>query len=738
MGQFLQAHPDDPWAPEARQKLQQWKPKLQEHSAPSANSPGAFLQHHQDSELYVEVAVREWLPHIDDATTRSALQQLASELAAQHGDRWLQELLDQPIDPDGMRSLAAANDDSLRGDYSGALRDAHSARQRFERISARAASSRAQFELAYAELRLLSGKTCRPDADELLREVQGVGYPYLETQAWLEASVCDNFRGNFGQAIRDADRAISLAHDANLRVIGMRAWGLKASSERTSGNPELAWEICQAGLLEYWKADAPPMRAYHFLTELEFLAEEDADWLLAKSFQQEALYAIEFDQDTDLRAIAHFRMARVAVAIGDTSTADREFQIAAELFHSAPDQRTAKLHELESRVGLAGIQLRRGALQNAQRDLDALDLALQNNDDVPYYLEVEYQAVRGDIARAQKQWDVAEAAYAKGVSIAEDALPRLNDAKSRLLWGAETEHAYRELAAIRIARHGDTLGALQLWQAHCSAALRSGSNLSWKNFGQPAAYRPGQLRLTYLLLDDQLAIWVTSSTGIQYRSVSVRPDELDRESRLLLSLCSRSDSDPQVVHKLARSLYDVLFAPVASEVSSASAILVQPDVAMPGIPFEILEDASGEVVAAHHLVRYSPGAGYDHDSSSPGVLGRSSLVLVGDSSGVLGSLPEIDREVQSFRRVFPQSIVLSGRQVNREMLLSSLPAVEVLDFVGHGRGSFTGAGLLLRQEQPGVDSLVLGYAIARLNRAVEDEARRTVGLFDSTRATGPA
>jgi CHAT domain-containing protein len=704
MSQFLKLHPDGPWAAEARRKLAEWESMLREHSALPDDSPEGYLRGHGDSEIYVESAVRQWLPRMNDAATRAALRQLSAELASQHEDVWLRDVLAQPTDDAAMQTLASAAEKNLKGDYSGAIVDAKQARRSFEHVGARAAQLRAQFELTYAERRLLSGQKCGPDANELVQRLQDTEYPYLQAQAWLEAADCEGFLGSFAQSVHDVDSAIAAAQGARLRIIGMRAVGFKASFEADQGDPVQMWSLSQAGLSEYWRSWAPAMRAYHFLTEMEFSAETDAEWSLAKSLQQEALYTLEADPDKDLKAMAHFRMARLAVATGDTATADREFQTAAELFRSAPDPRTARLHEMESRVGLAGIQLRRDATVAAQKNLDAVGPLLDQNDDAPYYLKVEYQGVRGDVARAQKQWTTAEDAYSKGVGIAEDALPTLPDAAARLNWSALTEHPYRELASILIAR-GDSDAAWRLWQKRCSAALAGNVPVASRRPGN------GQIRLTYLVLDDRIAIWSSVPNRDQFRVVDVGRVALERESRRLIYLCSRPDADSAQLHSLARKLYQDLIAPVAAELASAPVVVVQPDAPMADIPFEVLEDASGVAVGEHHQLLYSPGLAYDRDASAARMSAGTALLLIGDSSSAASAQFGMEDEVESLRRVYPRSVVIPGGEASRELLVSSLPAVELLEFVGHGRESFTGAGLVVRQERPGRDGLVLDASL---------------------------
>ena len=703
MSKFVDLYPGSPWAPEARRKLAKWQSMLHEHSAAPDDKPEGYLRAHGDSEAYLGTAVRQWLPRSAEQTVEAALQQLSAELVSQHGDVWLRDVLNQPMDRSAMESLGYAAGKNLSGDYSGAIRDAENAQVQLKQVGAQAAELWAEFELTYAEQRLLSGKRCGPHASQLVEKIQASGYPYLEGQALLEAAACGEFLENFAQSMRDVDQAIAVTERAKLRIVGLRALGFKASFESDQGNPFRMWKICQAGLGEYWGAWAPDIRAQHFLVEMEDWAEKEAQWPLAKSLQQEVLRTIEDDPDNDLKAMAHFRMARAAIASGDAATGDRELQEATRLFQTAPDPRTARLHAAESRVGLAAIQLRRGSPDDAAQSIESVDRVIQDMGQAPPYLQLEYQDVRGDIARAQKRSDVAEAAYAEGVRIAEQGMPTLPDAGARSRWSEQTEHAYRQLAAILLDR-GDDDDAWQLWQRRCSAAL-AGSPPTLSLSSQavlPANY----LRLTYLVLDDRVAIWSSASGRRSFRPAELRGDNLEREARRLVYLCSRPDSDSTQLHLLARKLYqDSIPTAVEADLASASLIVVQPDSALADFPFEVLEDPSGKPLVESHRFVYSPAVD-DRDAVSERLSAGAALFLVGNSHSTAAAQTGVEGEVRNLRRLYPGAVVLMGRDASREQLVKSLPLTELFEFVGHGRESFTGAGLMVREED-GQDPLVL-------------------------------
>lgn len=742
---YLTLDPNSGWAAEARQYLEDAQKKVRQSRQTPDTSPRSFLRNGGDSEIYIEAAVRSWLPLAGGDSYRLALARLSSDLIRQHQDRWLQAVVDGSYDAEGFKALGAAADDNAQGDYSGAVQESNLAIQHFQSLSASAALLRAEFEKVYAERRMLHGTQCSPQAQQLLAGARGRHFPYLEAQAWLESAGCEDFRGNFGISIQDTERAIALSERAGLRFERLRALGFKASFETVHGNPTEAWVLCLQGLQDYWNAWAPPMRGYHFFSEMEFSAEDDGQWALAAILQDAALALLESDEDPDLKAIAHFRRARLAVATGDAATLKRESDAAAFLFASerTRDKGTADIHDAESRVGLADTQLRRGSIKAAQQNLDYASRELASDTDVPYYLMVRLQGTRGDVEKALGNYATAETGYKAGVAAAETALSSLSKVE-QLYWSAATEHLYRELASLLI-RRGDDNDAWNWWQEHCKASLRH----STSSYSSPPAFSEvalrsstyvAQLRLTYLLVDDGLAIWSSSEGRRRFRYQALKPGELQRDAQQFMELCRNPGGDPEQLRQISQKLYRVLLTPVDDELQSSPIVLVQPDGALGDFPFEALQDNNGRPFAQIHTVLYSPGLAYDRDVPTSGLSRYSSLLLIGDAASSGRLLPGSEDEIQAFSNVFRHVSVQNGGQLTRDILVRSLSNAAVLEFIGHGRDSFTGAGLLIRSDRNDDSGLLLdtgmlnsvnlsGMKLAVLSAC--STARGQRGLLDS-------
>ncbi len=137
--EYLSLETDSGWKDEAQKNLKEAQALIEKSQKNPETSPRSFLRDHLDSEVYLQAAVRSWLPRATDGPVQAALNELANAMVRQHHDGWLRETVNGPHDPEGLRALGAAVEDNAQGDYTGALRQADTAIRRFRKVGANAA-----------------------------------------------------------------------------------------------------------------------------------------------------------------------------------------------------------------------------------------------------------------------------------------------------------------------------------------------------------------------------------------------------------------------------------------------------------------------------------------------------------------------------------------------------------------------------------------------------------------------
>ena len=162
----------------------------------------------------------------------------------------------------------------------------------------------------------------------------------------------------------------------------------------------------------------------------------------------------------------------------------------------------------------------------------------------------------------------------------------------------------------------------------------------------PARLDADTVLLSYLLLDDLILLWITSSDG-------TRLEQLDRPEALAADIAALQDwlRHPRRamgwIHAQAGRLGQTLLAPAAADLAGKSRVLVQADDMLHGLPFGLLHwsdpDAGQPLIETHIVGMVTSRNGR---SNQPGAgLSSTSLLLVADpgwadDQGVVAMLPE--------------------------------------------------------------------------------------------------
>jgi CHAT domain-containing protein len=438
------------------------------------------------------------------------------------------------------------------------------------------------------------------------------------------------------------------------------------------------------------------MRAYHFLSEMQFSAESSGQWSLARTLQNEAVETIARDEDLDLQAMAHFRLARVAVMTGESQLAGSEFARAAALFRRAPDQETARIHQLESRIGYARILLRANDRQGARVNLERIRPLLREVD--PYFLSVGFYETLGDVEYVEQKHGLAEKAYSDAIRIAERALLGLTSTIDRLRWIHETEHSYRQLVRLAILS-GDTRRALNLWEWYKSGAIRHEKPMTlWQESPQ---HSRNAARAVYAMFRDGIAIWGLGD-HYEFHWIDTSLDRFDEQADRFMALCRDANVDPKQLIATSRLLSDWLIRPLEAYFSHEYAIVIEPDSSVPDLPFEVLIDAQSQFLTLNHSIVYSPGIAYDARlpvSTIMPNLDRALIVLssanTADGHKTPRPIPGRDSETESVRSVFRRSLLIGDGDAQADRLAVELSRAQIFHFIGHGSEFMTGTALIL-------------------------------------------
>jgi len=674
--------------------------------------PRFFFLHGADSnvrsqvEEYQEVALRNWLPQaIEDpqSDAAKAMAKLADLLAEQHSDPWMKDFLkaSRPEQREAARALSEALGKNSKGLYREASDLAHQAEAGFARHGNVPGRLRAQLVRVYAEQRTLKGIDCAESAAPLALQLSTTGYRWLQAQLSLEKGACLNMTSNRSAALSAIDASRSIAEAYRLSVLELRIQGLEASIKRQQKNYDVTWQEAIHGLASFSQGDFPAERLYQFYSVIEQYAQDRQLLYLQNAFLRQGLALQKGlpaeDQDVVLQAVLHLRMANNLVLQRNDKAAKEASRGADALLVGAFDEPTAKSYVLGTQIAAAKDQLRMLASpENARLILDSSHDRVAEVQFDP--LALDYYQLLGDSNRQLGRLKESLAAYEKGIIIAEGARATLSPGNEQVNWLTGTDEPYRGLIAVLLEQN-KTEAALQVWEWFLS---RSSDKTrippaSWDQI-QQKIFRPipssdNETRLVYVLLQDELRIWIIGNHRIDSRSVKVDPEEIKRKIRAFAVACSSATSDTEELSSTGRFLGSLFLQPIASDLDASRPVIVELDPLLSHLPMTALSDKDGTYFTDRYILVSSSGIFVDAGLRKPEALRKDMRFLLMDASQA-GGLPGHNGERDAIREAFPGAMILSPSDSQWIVARKEMARSEIFAFIGHGRPSGTGTALM--------------------------------------------
>ena len=197
----------------------------------------------------------------------------------------------------------------------------------------------------------------------------------------------------------------------------------------------------------------------------------------------------------------------------------------------------------------------------------------------------------------------------------------------------------------------------------------------------------GVVFLQYAPLGDQLYIFVVTNKTVKIYTPDVKPDELKKKVLALRKQITTGEAGAPLTKNLC-SLYDMLIAPIESELASIKIIAFIPNQILFYLPLQTLArrlpDGKIRYLVEDKQIVYLAGADVMKavQPPSPGK-SKEGMVALGNPTGA--ELPASEAEVKSIATVFPDTNVLSGPEVTKAAITNAnLFNKRIVHFATHG------------------------------------------------------
>jgi CHAT domain-containing protein/tetratricopeptide (TPR) repeat protein len=745
---YLRIDSQGGWSEEARKRLAALQEKLQGHEKSQSeplltpaevgradNDPAIRAKVEGRIEEYLHIAVAEWLPNAYRETSaqelaneaRTAVRVLGKIAETSHGDLWLSGLVSNtrnPSFPSAVLALASSVRAADKGDYSEQRISAHRASLLFHSTGNLAGELRAQAQEVYADHLLYEGPPCMSLVRRLMPELERGSFTWLQTEMALEEMNCAGLVGDMGTHQAALAMAISLAIKHQYLTLYLRGLGFESDRSASLGDATKAFSLASEGLRLFWSAPVQVMEGYNFYTDLDTAADNLRLPNLQVVLWKQATEVIDSSSDILQRAMAHRWYGNSAYLADRPLLAEQEFAKASALFAAAPPTAATLRDRMDAEIWQARIETRHGDVNRAGTRLEQAQPIL---DSAPSFVtEVNFYNTEAEVNMRRSDYSATESSLRSAVFLAEWALNSFTSEIERRQWAEQTQSTYRGLVAWTF-RQRDATSALELWEWYKGALLRakrhaiSGSSKVFEISTPPDVHEApvlptptrvsdqlpllsGQTVIAYAAFPDGMAVWAYDDRGIMSRWIDrPLPQVLDLFIRFR-EICSDPSSDLLVLRETARSLYDLLIAPVEERVESGRVLVFEPDEALGNIPFEALVDRNGHYLAERNAIVISPGL-YQTNELRPvtAVTSESpALVVSVPSPGESGwaALADAQREAETVAANFRSARLLKGSDASLAAIRQNLHAVSIFHFAGHAVSSPERDGLVLVDRDP--------------------------------------
>jgi CHAT domain-containing protein/tetratricopeptide (TPR) repeat protein len=738
---YLRVDPRGEWADEARRRLEAVKQKIEERKE-SLSEPLLTPQNmakisggdqHMEGKVdgrvedYLLVAIADWAPQAfpersekPSADARSALSILAAIARERHEDLWLTDFLHEPTTEPFSRAVKNLSDSvhaSEKGDYLAERDLAHKAAGLFRLARNTAGELRANAEEVYSDHLLWEGHRCLALLSSITDPIHRHSYTWLEAQMSLEQSNCANAVADLGEYREAIDKGLSLAERYKYPALRLRALGFEILSHASVGECGKAFQVADRGLRLFWAGHADLMKGYNLYFNLESAAEELRLPSLQVALLHEATGLIDAHPNPLIRAMAHTWYGKAAYLANLPQVASTQFAQATDLLKLSPQTVATQKDEMDAEIYLANAEIRQGDVEQAAKRLNTIKPILEKGPSFDPL--IGFYSAQADIALVRANSPDTEASLRSAIYIAESALNSYRSEGERRQWAEQTRNAYSDAVEWKL-RQGDGTSALELWEWYRGADLRSSDAIPSAQATPPdpsdapplptpnaVVDRLPLLRqqtiVAFAAFDDGVAVWAYDDRGIYWHWIQESLPHLQQLASRFQRLCADPKSDIQTLKLSARSLYDLLVAPVDAHLVGSRTIVFEPDDALAAIPWEALVDSRSHYLAERGPIVVGPSLYrmmHLRRTTQINPNTKALIVSVSAPEGGLTPLPDAEYEAESVGAAFRAASRLRGKDATLAAIRREIRDADVFHFAGHAVASPERSGLILAELDP--------------------------------------
>lgn len=658
---------------------------------------------------------------------RIVLSALADSLKAQHNDPWLYDLILTQGSDDwtrGVRALADAIQANTQGRSADGLRAANTAITSFQAANSPVGEMRARVEQVYADQRLLDGRDCLQDSEELDKELKGTPYVWMQGQFAVDYSSCYAIENRFDEEKALLEKVQPLIGASHYHILALRAQGILAASDTDLGDYEAAWKKNLAGLHDYWSGRYPSIRGYQFYNDLAYIEEGRSRGYLSLYLSQEALAVISPLNMLAVEAFNRIRVVQALIGVGNEKEAENELQQSEAKFPHLANADQFRSYIAEGLISLANLKIERHEINGANKLLQRAEVQLSG--DKNPRMKFAMISTRGSLLMQSGEWRQALAILSTAVQVADVERAHLQSADERISWLRQMESIYAGLALSNFEVTHDPEQSLALWERYRGQLLGSGYALHCLQ-SDPDCIHAAILReksvlkngalIGNIVYDHGVLVWRVDQQGVSMHFVPIPRHELLKKVKAFTQLVQMSKESDEDIRNYGRELFRVLIGPVWHGHDAGQLVYLEPDASLSSLPFAalpFLDSYWGLVSPLAHVVSMLEDDPRRSDTKQQLLANMRTgrALIIGNPKvpdAIAPPLPDAAEEARAISGLFPHSTLLIGDEAQRDTVLNALPSVSVFHFAGHTQSWSSRTRLLLAGAAVSPDASALAH-----------------------------
>ena len=197
--------------------------------------------------------------------------------------------------------------------------------------------------------------------------------------------------------------------------------------------------------------------------------------------------------------------------------------------------------------------------------------------------------------------------------------------------------------------------------------------------------------LEYWISNDELIVWLITSSGISSRIIPVSEQSLES---LIASARKEIESDSPYDELLVplKKLYSLLIEPFEESLSKYNDLVIIPNGPLHFLPFQALADSKGEYLVSRYNIIYEPSASVFMVCRNQKVTGGSKFLGMALSDLSVDNrpgLPGTSEELRKIMPLFPENLSAFGKDGTETFVKKNAPDFNIIHFATHGSYNYT-------------------------------------------------